>query len=176
MKNTRNEKKIRPLRGVNKNLHSNDDSRNMKSPNLSSRNVKLGTSEKPLVPAKKSSNKNTQNQKLQGETNSRKRTIPPKKQLRKFSKAPSDEVLGVLLDQKTGNIFYVSRIDNFRYNGIDYAIMYNYQAGQKTGSKPEIVIMRTYRDGEKQYFTSIRNKTELNTIFEIFYSRFEQSL
>ena len=52
MKNTRNEKKIRPLRGVNKNLHSNDDSRNMKSPNLSSRNVKLGTSEKPLVPAK----------------------------------------------------------------------------------------------------------------------------
>lgn len=170
MKNSTEQQNRKLLKGVNKDLQgvTPDDKTN------------LGRSNKarPQIESVRNNPNNPKKAPRPTQLNpgATKNKTSKKEHLKQFKKAPSDEVLGVLLDQKTGNQFYVSLIDNFRYNGIDYAIMYNYQAGQMIGSKPEILIMRIYHDGKKQYFTSIRDKTELNTIFEVFYSRFEQSL
>lgn len=90
-------------------------------------------------------------------------------------KAAEDEVLAVIEDQRNGHTFYVSIIDNFRYRGTDYAVMYNYRAEEYQKTMPEIIIMRSYRDSEKQFFTSIRDKSELDAVFDVFYERFQQS-
>lgn len=98
----------------------------------------------------------------------------PKKQPR--YQVGKDETLGVIQDQRSGQTFYISLIDNFTYKGKEYAVMYNYRAEDNVDSMPEISIMRTYRDQAKQYFTSIRDKKELDMIFDIFYDRFQQSI
>lgn len=87
----------------------------------------------------------------------------------------SDEALAVIQDQRNGQTFYISLIDNFTFKGREYTVMYNYRAEDYAKSMPEILIMRTYRDNDKQYFTSIRDKSELDMIFNIFYDRFQQS-
>ncbi len=106
----------------------------------------------------------------------RSRIKPQNDALQRQIKAAEDEVLAVIVDQRNGYTFYVSIIDNFRYKGIEYAVMYNYRAEDFQRSMPEILIMRTYRDAEKQYFTSIRDQKELDMIFDVFYERFQQSL
>lgn len=86
----------------------------------------------------------------------------------------SDEMLGIIVDERSGQTFYISSIDNFVYKGKEYAVMYHYRVEDGVDSMPEMVIMRSYRDKDKQYFTSIRDKHELNTIFDVFYDRFQQ--
>ncbi|NLM19677.1 MAG: DUF1292 domain-containing protein [Clostridiaceae bacterium] len=88
----------------------------------------------------------------------------------------SDEILGIIVEERSGQTFYISLIDNFVYKRKEYAVMYHHRIEDGVGSLPEMIIMRSYRDKDKQYFTSIRDKNELNTIFEVFYDRFQQSV
>ncbi|NLJ71196.1 MAG: DUF1292 domain-containing protein [Clostridiaceae bacterium] len=88
----------------------------------------------------------------------------------------SDEILGIIVEERSGQAFYISLIDNFVYKGKEYAVMYHYRVEDGIDSVPEMVIMRSYRDKDKQYFTSIRDKNELNTVFDVFYDRFQQSV
>lgn len=91
-------------------------------------------------------------------------------------KAAEDEVLAVIVDQRNGHTYYVSIIDNFKYKGIDYAVMYNYRAEDYERTMPEILIMRAFREHNEQYFSSIRDSKELNTIFDVFYNRYQESI
>ncbi|HHU53656.1 MAG TPA: DUF1292 domain-containing protein [Clostridiaceae bacterium] len=98
-----------------------------------------------------------------------------KKTVRKSSAdSLNDEILGIIVDERSGQTFYISLIDNFIYKGKEYAVMYHYRVEDGINSMPEMIIMRSYRDKDKQYFTSIRDKHELNTIFDVFYDRFQQ--
>lgn len=87
-----------------------------------------------------------------------------------------DEMLGIIVDQRSGQTYYISLIDNFTYKSREYAVMYNYRIEDGNIGVPEILIMRSYRDQDKQYFTSIRNQEELDKVFDIFYDRFQQSV
>ena len=87
----------------------------------------------------------------------------------------SDEMLGIIVEERSGQTFYISLIDNFVYKRKEYAVMYHYRVEDGVDSVPEMIIMRSYRDKDKQYFTSIRDKDELNTVFDVFYDRFQQS-
>lgn len=88
----------------------------------------------------------------------------------------NDEMLGIIVEERSGQTFYISLIDNFIYKGKEYAVMYHYRVEDGVDSLPEIVIMHSYRDKDKQYFTSIRDKSELDTVFDVFYDRFQQSV
>lgn len=88
----------------------------------------------------------------------------------------ADEILGVIVDQRNGQSYYISLIDNFTYKNQEYAVMYNYQMEKGKLGLPEMLIMRSYRADDKQYFTSINNEEEINTVFDIFYDRFQQSI
>lgn len=94
----------------------------------------------------------------------------------KRQKAAEDEVLAAIVDQRNGHTYYVSIIDNFKFKGIDYAVMYNYRAENYENTMPEILIMRTFRDHNEQFFSSIRDKKELDMIFDVFYNRYQESI
>lgn len=98
------------------------------------------------------------------------------KPAKKPKKTQDDEVLAVIRDQRNGYTYYVSVIDNFQYNGISYVVMYNYKGQDFDKVVPEILIMRSYRDRHKQYFTSIHDKKEMDLVFDVFYDRFRQSI
>lgn len=103
------------------------------------------------------------------------RTNKAKNQQRQVEDYP-DEMLGIIVDQRSGQTYYISLIDNFTYKSREYAVMYNYRIEDGNIGVPEILIMRSYRDQDKQYFTSIRNQEELDKVFDIFYDRFQQSV
>lgn len=88
-----------------------------------------------------------------------------------------DDSLAVLLDEKSGREYYVSMVDRFRYREHDYAVMYRYEPDDGTHRDPEIVIMRAWRESDgRRVFTSIRNKRELELVFQLFYNRFHEAL
>lgn len=86
--------------------------------------------------------------------------------------AAADDVLAVLTDQDSGKEYYVSIIDNFDFQNVEYAVMYNYRSDSGRRA-PELVFMRSYRtkDG-KRYFSSIRRKRELSIVYELFCKRY----
>ncbi len=100
----------------------------------------------------------------------------PRKSIKRTNKIADDEVLGVIRDQRNGYTYYVSVIDNFQYNGVNYVVMYNYKGEDYDKIVPEILIMRSYRDHDKQYFTSIHDRKEMDIVFDVFYDRFQQSI
>lgn len=98
------------------------------------------------------------------------------KTARRSRRIADDEVLAVIRDMRSGSTYYVSVIDNFQFNGVNYAVMYNYKGEDYDKLVPEILIMRSYRDQDKQFFTSVHDKKEMDTIFDVFYDRFQQSM
>lgn len=89
----------------------------------------------------------------------------------------ANEVLAIITDQRNGKEYYVAMMDSFIYDSREYSVMYNYEPDSAEHIDPEIVIMRTYRDTEgNQFFTSVRNRNEMNIVFEIFYERYMRSL
>ncbi len=95
---------------------------------------------------------------------------------RRSKRIADDEVLAVIRDMRSGSTYYVSVIDNFQFNGVNYAVMYNYKGEDYDKIEPEILIMKSYRDRDKQFFTSVHDKKEMDTIFDVFYDRFQQSI
>ncbi|HHU04431.1 MAG: DUF1292 domain-containing protein [Saccharofermentanales bacterium] len=88
-----------------------------------------------------------------------------------------DDVLAVLIDERSGREYYVSMLDNFPYKGRAYSVMYNYEPDDGFRRDPEIIIMRSWRDDNgEQLFSSIRDRRELDAVFEVFFDRYAESL
>jgi hypothetical protein len=87
-----------------------------------------------------------------------------------------EDVLAVLVDIDNGHEYYMAFIDSFQIKSREYLVMYNYEPDDGSHAEPEIIILRSERhsDGE-QYFRSIKNRYELDTAFNMFFRRFEES-
>ncbi|MBP8989063.1 MAG: DUF1292 domain-containing protein [Clostridia bacterium] len=92
------------------------------------------------------------------------------------NRASQENVLAVLVDIDNGHEYYMSFIDAFQHNGREYVVMCPYEPDDGRHAEPELVILRSMRheDGE-QYFLSIKNRRELESVFNRFFRRFEAS-
>ncbi len=91
-------------------------------------------------------------------------------------RASQDDILAVIADIDSGHEYYMAFVDEFKFDGNEYVVMYNYEPDDGQHADPELIIMRSQRhvDGE-QYFLSIKNRKELDAAFNIFFQRFEES-
>lgn len=88
-----------------------------------------------------------------------------------------EEVLAILVDDRNGREYYVSMIDQFSLRGRAYTVMYNYEPDDGSRRPPEIVIMRSWRDDNgEQVFSSIRDRKELDAVFDLFFQRYAESV
>ncbi len=88
-----------------------------------------------------------------------------------------DVVLAVLEDLDNGHEYYLSIVDSFAVYGREYVAMSSYEPDDGTHRDPEFVLMRfdTGQQGE-HYYQSIRNKKELELVFNVFYERYLRHL
>ena len=83
------------------------------------------------------------------------------------------DALAVIRDASHGKEYYLSMIDTFMIEKIEYAVMYNYEPDDGNHADPELVIMRTeYAKNGDQYFYSIKNESELEAAFTVFMRRY----
>ena len=83
------------------------------------------------------------------------------------------DALAVIRDASNGKEYYLSMIDNFVIENIEYAVMYNYEPDDGNHADPELVIMRTeFAKNGDQYFYSIKNESELEAAFTVFMRRY----
>ncbi len=88
-----------------------------------------------------------------------------------------DDVLAILIDERSGREYYVSVLDSFTIGGQTYSVMYNYEPDDGSRSDPELVIMRSWKDRNgEQVFSSITGRKELDRAFEYFFERYTDSL
>lgn len=89
----------------------------------------------------------------------------------------NDDVLAVLEDVDNGNEYYLSIVDSFTVDGREYVAMGSYEPDDGTHREPEFVLMRfdIGPQGE-HYYQSIRNRKELNRVFDIFFERYVRQL
>lgn len=94
-----------------------------------------------------------------------------------LSPEADSDVLAVLEDIDNGNEYYVSIVDSFSVADREYVAMSAYEPPSRRASEPEFILMRfdTGEHGER-YYRSIRNKRELETVFEVFFSRYISNL
>lgn len=94
--------------------------------------------------------------------------------------ARSDEQdLMVLEDMDNGKEYYLYQLDSFRLYGHTYVCMASYEPETGSHTEPQLVIMRKIqgkKDDNQQYFESIRDKKELDSVFAAFYTRMEENL
>ena len=83
------------------------------------------------------------------------------------------DALAVIRDASNGKEYYLSMIDTFTIENIEYAVMYNYEPDDGNHADPELVIMRTeFAKNGDQYFYSIKNESELEAAFTVFMRRY----
>ncbi|MBO7563926.1 MAG: DUF1292 domain-containing protein [Clostridiales bacterium] len=83
------------------------------------------------------------------------------------------DALAVIRDASNGKEYYLSMIDSFVIEKIEYVVMYNYEPDDGNHPDPELVIMRTeYAKNGDQYFYSIKNESELEAAFTVFMRRY----
>ena len=83
------------------------------------------------------------------------------------------DALAVIRDASNGKEYYLSMIDTFMIEKIEYAVMYNYEPDDGNHADPELVIMRTeFAKNGDQYFYSIKNESELEAAFTVFMRRY----
>ncbi len=83
------------------------------------------------------------------------------------------DALAVIRDASNGKEYYLSMIDSFMIEKIEYAVMYNYEPDDGNHADPELVIMRTeYARNGDQYFYSIKDESELEAAFTVFMRRY----
>ncbi|HPE38179.1 MAG TPA: DUF1292 domain-containing protein [Bacillota bacterium] len=86
----------------------------------------------------------------------------------------SEDALAIIRDASNGKEYYLSMIDSFFIDKIEYAVMYNYEPDDGNHADPELVIMRTeFAKNGDQYFYSIKSEKELNAAFSVFMRRFD---
>lgn len=85
----------------------------------------------------------------------------------------NEDILAVIEDVDNGHEFYVSFIDHFVYNKREYVAMSVYDSFYRSKGGMELVLMRTDTDHNgDHYYQSIRNKRELDGVFDEFFNRY----
>ena len=87
------------------------------------------------------------------------------------------EPLLVLEDLDTRYDYYMSVVDRLALGDRDYIVLTNYEPEDGHYRAPDFVLMRVHlgTDGQ-QYYESIRDTEELNTVFETFFERMRGDL
>lgn len=88
---------------------------------------------------------------------------------------PEEEV-AVIVDVQTKAEYYMFVVDSFKIDKRTYTVMIPYEPDRVRSRDAEVVILRSQiaKNGD-QLYVSIRDKKELESAFEIFYKRFEES-
>ena len=94
---------------------------------------------------------------------------------KKATVRPEEEV-AVIVDLQTNTEYYMFIIDSFRIEKRSYTAMIPYEPERIRSRKSELVILRSQvaKNGDQLYL-SIRNKKELESAFDTFFRRFEES-
>ncbi len=87
-----------------------------------------------------------------------------------------DEEVAVIVDVQSNAEYYMFIIDTFRIDKRAYAVMVPYEPASIQSKKSELVILRSQiaKNGD-QIYIAIRNKKELESAFDVFFERFEES-
>lgn len=88
----------------------------------------------------------------------------------------SEQDLMVLEDMDNGKEYFLHKLDSFRLLGRTYMCMASYEPETGSHTEPQLVIMRFTEENGQQYFESIRDRKELDTVFDAFYARMEENL
>ncbi len=101
--------------------------------------------------------------------------LKPEKTVITKNQNANDDLI-VIRDTSNGKYYYLSVVDNFFMEKHEYVVMYNYEPDDGNHRKPELVIMQTkFTDKGEQLFYSIKDRTELNDVFDAFIKRFYES-
>lgn len=104
--------------------------------------------------------------------------VVSKSQLKKRNNdSDFDEEVAVIVDTQTGSEYYMFIIDFFKIEKKSYVVMTPYEPASVKSKDAQIIIMRlsTTKNGDELYI-SIKDKKELETAFDIFFKRYEESL
>ena len=109
-------------------------------------------------------------------TSKRRERQDRKTRKREEGSAGTDEEVAVIVDVRSGSEYYMFMIDEFAIGRTAYSVMVPYEPGRVKAKDAEIVILRSQRakNGD-QLYESITDKKELNSAFDVFFSRFEES-
>lgn len=87
-----------------------------------------------------------------------------------------EEEVAVIVDVQSGAEYYMFPIDFFKIEKKSYAVMTPYEPDRVRAKDAEVVILRSQvaKNGDQLYI-SIRDKKELESAFDVFIKRFEES-
>jgi len=87
-----------------------------------------------------------------------------------------DEEVAVIVDVDSGAEYYMFMIDTFSMGRYTYCVMVPYEPERVRSKDAELIIVRSQqaKNGDQLYI-SIKDKKELESAFENFYKRFEES-
>ena len=87
-----------------------------------------------------------------------------------------EEEVAVIVDVQSNAEYYMFIIDSFRIDRRSYTVMIPYEPASVQSKKSELVIMRSQvaKNGDQLYI-AVRNKKELESAFDVFFERFEES-
>ncbi len=92
-------------------------------------------------------------------------------------KARKNETLAIIEDVDNGHEFYVSMVDKFVFANRQYVAMSVFDPEASLRDEPEFVLMRfDISDTGEHYYQSIRNKKELDAVFDCFFDRYVKLL
>lgn len=87
-----------------------------------------------------------------------------------------DEEVAVIVDVTSGAEYYMFMIDSFTMGKNSYSVMVPYEPEKIRSKDAELIIVRsTQAKNGDQLYISITDKKELDSAFEVFYKRFEES-
>ena len=95
---------------------------------------------------------------------------------KKPDNARPEEEVAVIVDVQTNAEYYMFIVDCFKIDNRSYVAMIPYEPAHFRSKKSELVILRSQvaKNGDQLYI-SIRNKKELESAFDTFFKRFEES-
>ena len=96
--------------------------------------------------------------------------------IKKQEPARPEEEVAVIIDLQTKAEYYMFIIDTFNIERRSYVAMIPYEPERVRSKNSELVILRSQvaKNGDQLYI-SIRNKKELESAFDAFFRRFEES-
>ncbi len=113
-----------------------------------------------------------------------KTTIPTKKHdsnssnssKKKLDSVRQEEEVAVIVDVQTNAEYYMFIVDYFKIDNKSYVAMIPYEPATFRTKKSELILLRSQvaKNGDQLYI-SIRNKKELESAFDTFFKRFEES-
>ena len=94
-----------------------------------------------------------------------------------LEKIDEDQDLLVIEDMDNGFEYFFYQLDTFSYENVEYMCLASYEPDLGYHSEPELVIMRTkFDENGLRMFQSIRDRQELEKVFDVFYDRMQESI